>query len=340
VNTDFRIEVGFFRHPKTRRLIAALGLPAAWSLPQLWEFAAVNKPSGELSGMTHADIAAASWYDGDPEVFVAELLRLRWLDKSRRGLEIHDWAEHQPFVVDAPRRREQARRAAGAKWDSAADGAKKRHERLKEARSKGRHTDAEWGVLLAICGMKCLRCGVTNARLVKDHVQPIYQGGSDSIDNLQPLCASCNASKGPENKDLRPKGWAERLSLLMSAPAGVNASIQQAPTPTPAFQPSSLPERTPLPPVTPSDPPSLPSPLPSGGDQTRKEAGGWNRAGAYREPKGARPKLTPEQSARMEQYRTKRAELEQRIRAEHPEMGDGELLTLVTAELKRQGITA
>ena len=85
-----------------------------------------------------------------------------------------------------------------------------RSRRLAEARKKGRHTALEWEVMVQICGSECVKCSSTD-HLVKDHIVPIYQGGSDGIENLQPLCHSCNSSKGPMSEDLRPDGWQERL---------------------------------------------------------------------------------------------------------------------------------
>jgi len=58
----------------------------------------------------------------------------------------------------------------------------------------------------------CPRCKKDTNNFVKDHIKPIYQGGSDSIDNIQPLCSKCNLSKGNEIIDFRCKNWKTLLA--------------------------------------------------------------------------------------------------------------------------------
>lgn len=79
--------------------------------------------------------------------------------------------------------------------------ATKRSERMAIARQKGTHTKNEWENMRMFFGA-CLKCGAEND-IVKDHIIPIYQEGSDGISNIQPLCRSCNASKGSESIDYR-----------------------------------------------------------------------------------------------------------------------------------------
>lgn len=76
--------------------------------------------------------------------------------------------------------------------------------RLKHARSLGTHTQAEWLELLRRCGKRCLRCKKVK-RLTKDHIIALYQGGSDSIENIQPLCLACNVASSGHQIDYRPK---------------------------------------------------------------------------------------------------------------------------------------
>jgi hypothetical protein len=51
-------------------------------------------------------------------------------------------------------------------------------------------------------GRKCIKCGATE-RISLDHVIPIVKGGEDKVENLQPLCKSCNSSKGIKIIDYR-----------------------------------------------------------------------------------------------------------------------------------------
>lgn len=73
-----------------------------------------------------------------------------------------------------------------------------RSQRLKEARAKGTHTPEQWDAIVARYEGRCVRCGCyPDPRPCKDHIVPLYQGGSDGAGNLQPLCRQCNTAKGP-----------------------------------------------------------------------------------------------------------------------------------------------
>lgn len=74
-------------------------------------------------------------------------------------------------------------------------------------------SDDEWNELIDEFDGRCVRCGLEGYHLDRDHIIPYYQGGSPTIENIQPLCAWCNASKGPETtnwkKFRREYGWVD-----------------------------------------------------------------------------------------------------------------------------------
>jgi 5-methylcytosine-specific restriction endonuclease McrA len=63
-------------------------------------------------------------------------------------------------------------------------------------------TAEEWRALLDAAGHKCLACG-SMERLSADHIIPLALGGSNGIENIQPLCVDCNCKKGKKVIDYR-----------------------------------------------------------------------------------------------------------------------------------------
>lgn len=66
----------------------------------------------------------------------------------------------------------------------------------------GSFTVQEWRALCTYYDHKCLCCGERKS-LTIDHVVPISKGGNNYISNVQPLCETCNKSKGDKTIDYR-----------------------------------------------------------------------------------------------------------------------------------------
>ena len=77
--------------------------------------------------------------------------------------------------------------------------------RARKHHAGGSHTIKEWDDLKAAYNFTCLCCGrrEPEIELTRDHVVPLTKGGSDSIDNIQPLCARCNSKKSTKTIDYR-----------------------------------------------------------------------------------------------------------------------------------------
>lgn len=81
--------------------------------------------------------------------------------------------------------------------------AKRRRARL--AGALGSHTHTEWEKLKEEYFYTCLCCKTQEPEITlqQDHIIPISRGGSDNIENIQPLCGTCNRIKKDKTMDFK-----------------------------------------------------------------------------------------------------------------------------------------
>ena len=116
MNTDIRISISFKGHRKRLKLQQLLGKGSTDYLLDLWINTAMNHPKGILTDMDEYDIAIEAGYTGDAHKFVDALLTCGLLEQHNDGTYyIHDWDEHQRYVMFAPERSEKAKRAVEAR---------------------------------------------------------------------------------------------------------------------------------------------------------------------------------------------------------------------------------
>lgn len=73
-----------------------------------------------------------------------------------------------------------------------------RRQRMKK--NGGFHSEEEWRNLKIKHNLTCPSCKKIEPEitLTRDHIIPISCGGTDDIENIQPLCKNCNPSKGTQ----------------------------------------------------------------------------------------------------------------------------------------------
>lgn len=102
-----------FDHPKAKRLGKRLGLDpaaAAGYLICLWTWSMSIAPDGDLTRFDPEEIEAAAGWGGEDGAFISAATECRWLDRTKRGLVIHDWNDWAGTMV-AKRAKERQRSA-------------------------------------------------------------------------------------------------------------------------------------------------------------------------------------------------------------------------------------
>lgn len=123
---------------------------------------------------------------------------------------LRKWQQAHPGRTQELRRAHYLRnlkkaRAYASAWKKKNPILHRSYQRLRYiAIGNGHHlNDIEWKEVLAAYGKKCLCCG-TAKDITVDHIIPVSEDGSDTQDNVQPLCRSCNSSKKRKRTDYRP----------------------------------------------------------------------------------------------------------------------------------------
>jgi len=139
------------------------------------------------------------WRTGDQKTRQQELVNTRCKDRWANDPEYHE------------RKNKQKREANQAKYNvdpiftlkEKTRGLIKAHARRATQHGLAEHhTHDEWIALCKKYNNRCVCCN-KKTKLTLDHVVPLSLGGSDTIENIQPLCGSCNSKKHTKIVDYR-----------------------------------------------------------------------------------------------------------------------------------------
>lgn len=129
----------------------------------------------------------------------------KWKEENKERVRQHDkkYAElHKEKILEKNKLWREANKVYNFIWNNKN---KERSRVIKENRrskENGKISSKDWTALLKKYGNKCLACGSVK-RITMDHVVPLSKGGKHHIDNIQPLCKTCNQKKFTKIIDYR-----------------------------------------------------------------------------------------------------------------------------------------
>lgn len=129
--------------------------------------------------------------------------RIRLVQNLTGNTQAERAAESARLYYERNVQKERERQRKYAKLHPEQYQAKRQNRRAREKNAVGRITEKEWKSVLDKYGRRCLCCRRDDVTISMDHVVPLAVGGTNTVDNVQPLCRSCNSKKGTKTIDYR-----------------------------------------------------------------------------------------------------------------------------------------
>lgn len=129
----------------------------------------------------HHDKARESqrkWEKNNPEKKKAQDARYLQRHKAEHNEQGKRWAANNPEAYRASRNQ------------------RNHNRRARLAQAEGKWSFKEFQTLCEASDNRCYYCQKQVDKLTADHMTPLARGGSNWIENIVPVCVSCNSSKG------------------------------------------------------------------------------------------------------------------------------------------------
>ena len=114
---DMRLDLNFVEHPKVKRLIRKAGYESFYALIKLFSIAGKMYQNGVFKDCEIEDIEDFANWNGESGLLTSAMIEVGFLDDTEEGYAIHDWKEHQPWIINSEARSIQAKKAVEARWN-------------------------------------------------------------------------------------------------------------------------------------------------------------------------------------------------------------------------------
>lgn len=150
------------------------------------------------------------WRDANPDRHKENYLKWGKENKDKKAVNAKRWKLLNPDKIKASSKKyyekhRKKRQVYERAWRQANPDKIRERDHRHRARinnAGGSFTEHEFTELCIRHGDVCVCCG-EGGKLTVDHIVPLSRGGANNIDNIQPLCLSCNSKKYVHTVDYR-----------------------------------------------------------------------------------------------------------------------------------------